>query len=41
MLRRNLNNGKKNVDGKKDAIVVLSDLRRGRGGGGEGVYSLI
>ena len=37
MLRRNLNNGKKNVDGKKNAIVALSDLRRGRGWGGGGV----
>ena len=37
MLRRNLNNGNKNVDGKINAIVASSGLRRGRGGGGGGV----
>ena len=45
MLRRNLNNGDKNVGDKQDAlwinaIVALSDLGRGGLGGG-GKYSFI
>ena len=45
LLRRNLNNGDKNVGGKQDAlwinaIVALSDLGRGGLGGG-GKYSFI